>query len=523
MAAPISNQHPSNTAGPSAASWSRGSASSSLSRGGRGRGSGRGRNGRSSRGGLRETKVIGADSSNNESNPVSSLKPAPTPSTKSAASSPTATDKRPAVPNVSPSGRPRRNLRRNQQMRGRNETPPVVADAPSKPASSKSASRRRRSQTRKTAPISNVIHVSSRDDNHPRLNVPSTGTVPLVAPIKDTPPHLTSNFINKHSDVDAVLDRVGVVHIGDRAHTPGSHIDWAGDDDDSLPDLDDWGITSVKAAINENELMSPLGVKNLRPLPDIVTDADSSPRRETLILTETFPNQIETTPHQAKSSTDGQSASGDAHVAAPITITQEPLVSDPASAKVSLCPFLPPYVADGVLQDEVVLVETEMTPPGAEAELELATSIHSPDARIDKEDPFSNLLARNGLSGLSASIHAPHPVGMIETKSVPSDMSVHSSSDHRTHNRSHEISRPPSCLQAGDGNRPSRSGYNTPRGRLSAYHSRTHSTPPAGSHTHRSSAHRPVLTGAALSRLAKTISGTTPSPARVPAISTAQE
>ena len=28
----------------------------------------------------------------------------------------------------------------------------------------------------------------------------------------------------------------------DRPHTPGSHIDWA-DDDDSLPDLNDWGYT----------------------------------------------------------------------------------------------------------------------------------------------------------------------------------------------------------------------------------------------------------------------------------------
>ncbi|KAG6886061.1 hypothetical protein C0993_004051 [Termitomyces sp. T159_Od127] len=547
MAAPISNQCPSNTPGPSATSWSRsgepGSAFNGVGRGGRGRGPGRGRHGRSSRGGPRETKVVGTDSSSDKSSLVPTLKTAPIPSTKPAAvSSPTATEKKSVVPNVAPSGRPRRNLRRIQQLQGRNETPSVGIDAPTNPSSSKSASRRRRSQTGKTVQMANTINVSSRDINQLRSQCPSTGTVLHVAPIKDAPPHLTST-INKHDDVDAVLDRVGVAHVDDRAHTPGSHIDWAGDDDDSLPDLDDWGITSVKVAINENGLMSPLGVNNLRPLPDIVTDADSSPHRETLILTKSsFSDQIETTPHQANGSTNGILTSGkffpfpnssflnvlihyvikdDAHVAAPITTTQEPLVSAPASAKVSLCTFPPPYVAGSTLQDEVALLEPKVNAPVAKVELGLAAYIHSPDGSSDKEDPFSNILGRNGLS---ASIHAPHAVDMMETKSIPSDISVHSrvSPEHQTH-RYHATGRPPSSLRADDSSRPSRSGYNTPRGGLSAYHARTHSTPPAGSHTRRSPAHRPVLTGDAISRLAKTIGGTTPSPARVSAISTAQE
>lgn len=315
MAAPISNQRPSDASGPLATSWSRsgepGPALNGLSRNGRGRGSGGGRNGRSSRGGPRETKVLGADSSSDKTNVVSTLKPAHTPSTKPAASSsPTTADRKTVVPNVSPPGRPRRNLRRYQQLQGRNEAPPVSADALSHPRSSKSAGRRRRSQTGKTAPTSTKINVSSHDDNHPRPQRRSTGTVPYVAPIKDAPPHLTSNPINKDIDVDPALGHVGVVHVDDRAHTPGSHIDWAGDDDDSLPDLDDWGITSVKVAINENGLMSPLGVKNLRPLPDI--NADSSPHQENLILTNSaFSDQTKITPHLTKGSNDDIQTSGE--------------------------------------------------------------------------------------------------------------------------------------------------------------------------------------------------------------------
>ncbi|KAG6890925.1 hypothetical protein C0995_000882 [Termitomyces sp. Mi166 len=524
---PISGQRPPSTPGSSATSWSRsgepGSAFSGLSRGGRGRGSGRGRSGRSGRGGSRETKVIGGDSTSDKPNLTSTSKSAPAPSTIP----PATAEKTPVISNSPSSARPTRNPRRASRSIPA-VVPPISTDAPSHPGSSKPASRRRRSQAGKTASSTlTKINVPSHHDNLLRPQRPRIDSVPHTAPIKDAPPHLTSNSTNKHADVETVLEHVRAVNVYDRPHTPGSHIDWAGDDDDSLPDLDDWGITSVKVATNENGLISPLGVSGLRPLPEMIVDAEttSTHQKTPELMNGAISEQTKITPHQVQNPDDGISNPDDASVAAPITTTQEPLVSAPASAKVSLCPSLPPDAAGVANQDEVVSKEIEIIVPVAKVERGLAASIHSPNTSTEKEDPFSNLLARNGLA---ASIHAPHPARMTETKSVPSDMPSYtrSSPDHRTHNRSHPIGRPPSYPRVDTNGRPSRSGYNTPRGGLSAgssHHSRTHSTPPVGSHTHRLPAHRPVLTGDALSRLAKTIGGTASSSARVPAISAAAQ
>ncbi|KAH0587400.1 hypothetical protein H2248_006190 [Termitomyces sp. 'cryptogamus'] len=531
MVPPTPNQHPSNTPGPSATSWSRsgepGSAfSGSSSRGGRGRGSGRSRSGRNIRGVHRETKPIGAEASSDKPNLMSTSKPVPLPSVKPGAIPSMAAEKAPVIPNASPYARPRKNSRRTSRSVPAVVAPPVGADVPSNPGSSKPPSRRRRSQTGKTAPtLAKDNNVPSHDDNLLRPPHPRIGPVPHIASIKDVPPHLTSNSINKHTDVDAVPERVDAVDADDRSHTPGSHIDWAGDDDDSLPDLDDWGITSIKVATNENGLISPLGVSGLRPLPDIVTDAQtSSPHQKIFQSTNgVISDETKFTLRSVKSPDNGITNSDDVSVAAPMTTTQEPLVSAPASAKVSLCPSLPPDAASVTSEAEPVLEEIEVTAPLVKVERGLAASIYSPNANADKEDPFSNLLPRNGLA---ASIHAPHPAEITGSKSVPSDTSLYlrASPEHGKHNRSHPIGRPPSYARADNNSRSSRSGYNTPRGRVSARgssHARTHSTPPEGSHTRRSPAHRPVLTGDAISRLAKTIGGTTLS--RVPAISAAQE
>ena len=75
-------------------------------------------------------------------------------------------------------------------------------------------------------------------------------------PAKDLPPHLTAATsatptTELKSDIDALVERVRSVAM-DRPHTPGSHIDWA-DDDDSLPDLYDWGYTEGTTAPAQSE------------------------------------------------------------------------------------------------------------------------------------------------------------------------------------------------------------------------------------------------------------------------------
>jgi len=111
--------------------------------------------------------------------------------------------------------------------------------------------------------------------------------------------------------------------------------------------------------------------------------------------------------------------------------------------------------------------------------------------------------------GLAGSIHAPT---VLEPSSAPSGMASYGSSSpavgrfNPTHNRASTVGRLP-MLQphTAPANSLPGSGSSTPRrylGSPEGYHTRTHSTPPTG---HRVSHTRPVITGDAISRLARTL------------------
>ncbi|KAF5388169.1 hypothetical protein D9615_000209 [Tricholomella constricta] len=573
MAAPAPSQRPQSAgAGPSA-TWARsgepGSAFSGLGRG-KGRGSGRGRGGRGGRGAARESKPIGGDSISDKANPTS--KSASTPAMKPVALSPPATNNKPSVSTNAPgSARSKGNPRRASRT-----IPPVVVpqltgatDAPSSPSTSRPPNRRRRSQSGRGA-LSALpkINVPAHDDNLLRPQRYRPGPVPHTAPIKDTPPHLPGGTFDIRNNIDALVERVRAVAMADnRPSTPGSHIDWAGDDDDSLPDLDDWGVTTTASVSGKTDTISPIVVDGLKTLPDVNVEPQTSPSDiatepisgDQLVLKDTL-----RTSEQGKASIASVDSchTADASVA-PITMTQQALLSAPASAKVSLHPSLPakpvvtadmssilPHSRQGpgatsmrknsiptssAVTEKSVPAASQQTAEPADAipqpalviekpatEQGLAGPVHSLAQDASKEDPFANLLARDGLV---ASIHAPAPGEISETKSAPSNVTTCSSTttEYRTHTRAHTVGRP---IPRPDHNgRPSRSGYNSPRGGLSAgggsYHSRTHSTPPSGLHNHRSPAHRPVITGDAISRLARTIGNTTITSGRTTTIVTA--
>ncbi len=73
-------------------------------------------------------------------------------------------------------------------------------------------------------------------------------------PNKDLPPHLATNpskaagLLIPNEELEQVIEHLPTEYS--TLHTPGfpeGHIDWAQDDDDEeLPDLDDWGITTAK-------------------------------------------------------------------------------------------------------------------------------------------------------------------------------------------------------------------------------------------------------------------------------------
>ena len=116
------------------------------------------------------------------------------------------------------------------------------------------------------SPVSpSKLHTRRRNTNHKRSSS-STAVDPLTtvsSPTvvsslaqsqhtehKKTLPHpnggdvsVTSN--DKRSDIDSLVEHVRAIAMeSNRPNTPGTHIDWAGDDHDSLPDLDDWGVSS---------------------------------------------------------------------------------------------------------------------------------------------------------------------------------------------------------------------------------------------------------------------------------------
>jgi hypothetical protein len=146
---------------------------------------------------------------------------------------------------------------------------------------------------------------------------------------------------------------------------------------------------------------------------------------------------------------------------------------------------------------------------------------HTREDLLLKDNPIVSLptTQKDNLDkdGLSASIHAPQT--LLESASAPAGLSFSSFPHTKTHTRAHTVGKP--YTPQADSSRPSRSGHSTPRGGMfsGGHHGRTHSSPPAAAvlSNHRSPAQRPVLTGDAISRLARTIGGNALSPPRAAA------
>ncbi|KAL5527608.1 hypothetical protein ACEPAG_6409 [Sanghuangporus baumii] len=88
--------------------------------------------------------------------------------------------------------------------------------------------------------------------------LPTSPSAPLVPASKESrdPSPNVEKATNPHAHVHDLRNEITslVQHVRNmamdvnRPHSPTTHIDWAGDDDDSLPDLDDWGISSKLAS-----------------------------------------------------------------------------------------------------------------------------------------------------------------------------------------------------------------------------------------------------------------------------------
>ncbi|KAI5125029.1 hypothetical protein M0805_007453 [Coniferiporia weirii] len=133
---------------------------------------------------------------------------------------------------------------------------PLAADTSTPLSPSKPSSRRRRNG-HKHAP-STTIPSSTLAKPLPSALASGFPTSPLASEPqtaskdpKDLPPHLVGvpnpvpTVHDLRKDIFNLVEHVRSVAMdAHRPSSPSTHIDWAGDDDDSLPDLDDWGVSS---------------------------------------------------------------------------------------------------------------------------------------------------------------------------------------------------------------------------------------------------------------------------------------
>lgn len=550
-----------------------GSAFNGLSRGGRGRGGGGIRGGRGrARGGLSiktEHHVSSTKSDNSQSNTSPSTKPSVSPSPSTPAPSTLAPGK-PSVPSSKPKLVPRKGP---HAISGPQTNESVVAaSAPTVPPA-KFSHKRRRSQAGKPA-----LH------GQPKINLPTLNDSPLQSTNKphldshtkslnkDLPPHLNSKF-DARNDIDALVQRVRAVAMDHRPSTPKSHIDWALDDDDTLPDLDDWGVTTSTTTATQREVISPIIVDGLRSLPECATNstapsplkqveidaqsngdttakklAPSSPRstKEEDTKSKPSPDSSRTIiPSNSITKTPQPNAGTSLHPSLPA----KPLSVDPIQhigkplAKASHMRIIPqpsspiiPVMDLSGMPERVSVTTSEQT--GAQEPAEVATEPTDHNAARQTPEPksmsaehliivepaviesvspdrgsdYTQITQEPSLPGLAASIHAPKCI--VDSASAPANLSAYA--DFRahdpihTHTRAHTVGRSPLLDVHGQGDytsRFTRSGRTTPRGGFQENsHARTHSTPPGGINHRRSpQTSRPVITGDAISRLARTI------------------
>ena len=560
-----------------------GSAFSGLSRGrarGRGNRGGRGK-------GLSEVDTPSTDFDNSQSST--------SPSTKSSIS-PSLSTPTPGKSNLSPSfsskpkSAPRRGSRAMHVTTAPEINESVVTASVPTPTPAKVTHKRRRSQAGKPA-----FHVPLK------ANAPTLTDTPLrsnkihheshTETLKHIPPHLNGKF-DVRNDIDALVERVRAVAMDHRPSTPKSHIDWAVDDDDTLPDLDDWGVTT-SSLTTQLEGISPIIVDGLRSLPEFAANSNvPSPLKQVEAVTvqpimdaqSSSVNDMasDTVPLNPRSNReeDIESKFSSESMAEYDSQTVVPLVSKSfqPNASLSLHPSLPnkPHSVDPIVQHTSELrsraplmrfvphptslitpmmdlsgipgrspaANSKQTDAQESVEVAFETKDHkaatwTPEPKLkgtehlsvvepitgsvildvspNMEPGYTQTTQELSPSGLRASMHAPKSV--VNSVSTPANLSTHADSRTRdpihTHTRAHTVGRSPlpNSTIHGQGDyisRVTRSGHTTPKGGFQGTsHARTRSTPPGGTNHYRSlHTSRPVITGDAISRLARTIGKT---------------
>lgn len=527
-------------------------------RGGRGgRGGGRGR-GRTGRGGEFRPTATPADPS------------APTPltePTKPTLPKLTPAQKQPSTTSpVTPTSAKAKSSSRRSSRNSPTANPPTPStDVPSTPTTaSRPSNRRQRPKAPKDVPKINAPPAAGERSSRQR-----TRPAPPNAPLKAASPSPTNtNYLDVRHDIDALVERVRASAMAEaRPTTPGSHIDWAGDEDDTLPDLDDWGVKPKVPSETQGSTISPIIVEGLTPLPDLVSKptfaehdglspsmasiyppSSGSPRQMASAFFEEPKKEEGVSSKEADAAAVSVPPSHDVPVVSETeSLQSKPSIPVPDTPRAPLHPSLPPKPASPVVSVNSRPVATPMrnpTPPknnknGISSKLveqpkpieqfkpteqpnatetSITTDNNTSDPHQAPPQPKPLSVTDPTKPGLEASIHAPKPGEPI---SAPSNITTYAASRNGphafnpTHNRNYTVGRQPPIQHPSPmlfNTRYSRSGASTPRRGFvqDGYHARTHSSPPTVDNHRPHHTSRPVLTGAAISTLVKTIGGTSP-------------
>ena len=509
-----------NQPGPTRSGWSGKTSESSPTVHGAGKGPSRGRGGRGGGRGGRSTNGKGSSHSKPESTsnkPAASVdqpqeKPPSDPQKPSPHSIPPTTASQPPASMPPKQSNRTKPGRRGSERKGSRKGPSLSVDPSAMSTSNTSSSpsvsphtphRKRGSSQASAPPPPPVTSTLPRKQSVTQENNVRQEKLP---PTKDLPPHLappppsqpTVPFDIKH-DIDALVERVRAVAM-DRPHTPGSHIDWAGEEDDSLPDLDDWGVPSTITAAPKTpaepqvapaDVISPILEDTLKPLPMIDIDIPTPSIRLHEVSDAPSPTDggDETPRETAPPRSTGPHT--------PTTILRPRSASKPSSPTM-VSPVPSANTASGSPEASESFKDVIA---GQFTNSDVSSSVHA-HLDVRSEDVSSKDSSPSPDRSLFTSIHA-----MSSSGSAPNHLPSRPprESFNPSHGRSHTVGR----------FKPEHHSDNDrPRRGPAFSHGRNHSTPPTGPGTSRAQARaphatRPVISVDAISKLARTLGGTT--------------
>ncbi|KAI0248704.1 hypothetical protein BJV78DRAFT_775671 [Lactifluus subvellereus] len=511
-----------------------------ATRGDRGRG-GRGgrRGGTSTRGGRSHgSSPLTEDSPNtpvSKQTQSSTVPPQPSRSTTTASKN-SSSSSLPQSPPVDLPAKPKTGTRRATPQRAADKVPSLTIEPASPTVNSPGSAPPSASTTSSNLSMSTRRRRSHNKSSGAALSAESLTVEALASAMKarksrsgPSSPHQKDSPSKAKTNIDSLVEHVRALAMDhNRPSTPGSHIDWAGDEDDSLPDLDDWGVAPSSHPSADANPLVPESIEKSQnfdkttPSPSVGSQslspniANAAPVLEVNGLEdghgegvgEASPSPVDVERSDDPSPGLSEPSPRPSLASAPAD-PQPPLPPEPAPTLDAEHPEDAPEHPSSPISEPPLLPTASATPPAQPETQNSADSTHAPPY-AEPAPPEAELAFDTSERGLATSIHAPkssptEPVGTPEGPPPAAGLPPAAAPRNATHGRSRTLGRgPPFAAGAKRGFLPSApTGVGVDARGL--HHSRTQSTPTSTAASHRRQHSRPIITMDAMSRIAKSL------------------